>query len=180
MKEISYRSGKGWFVCYCAPNQQKRAKSGILELGHDVYMPMEKYRKPVRGKMTTLERPLLGPYLLFSLDPHKDQWPHDVDGVEYVLSSGSEPSRVPGIWVDAMRKAELYGEFDRTPNSPQPFQIGETVRIAEGPFSGFHARIETFMAKLKSATATKRAKVLVEFFGGMVETELPVRDLERV
>lgn len=178
---VSYRSGKGWYVCYCSPQQLKRAKSGIIELGHDVYIPMEKYRKPVRGKMQTLERPLLGPYLFFSLDPHKDtKWPSDVDGVEYVLSNDGVPSRVPGIWIEAMRKSEAYGEFDRTPDSPQPFKIGETARISDGLFSGYHAVIEEFIAKLRSSKGSKRAKVVLDFFGRKMMLELPVRDLERV
>lgn len=182
MNEISYRSGVGWFVAVCAPQQNKRAKIGIEGIGHEVYMPLERVRKKVRGKMALIERPLFGAYLFFSLDPHKQEWSPilGVDGVEDILRNNQMPSRVPAAWIDLMRKAERYGEFDRTPESPQPFKIGETVRIGEGPFSGMHAIMQEFMAKLKSSTATKRARVLVEFFGRSMETEVEVCTLERV
>ncbi len=182
IEQISYRSGPGWHVAYCGPQQQKRAKSGIEALGHEVYMPVEKLRRRLRGKTMLVERPLFGAYLFFSLDPHRQEWSPilAVDGVEDILRNNLVPSRVPEVWITMMRKAEMYGEFDRTPDSPQPFSVGETVRIGEGPFSGMHAVMQEFMAKLKSSTATKRAKVLVEFFGRSIETEVEVCALERV
>lgn len=179
---ISYTSGSGWYVAYCAPMQHNRAKSGIEGIGHKTYMPLERLRKRKRGKLETVERPLLGPYLFFELDPHKEEWSPilAVDGVLDILRNNNNPSRVPDAWIIAMRKAELYGEFDKTPESPNPFKKGETIRISEGPFSGFHALIEEFIAKLRSSTANKRARVAVDFFGRVMRLELPVCDLERI
>lgn len=180
--EISYNSGPGWFVVMTAPNAQTRVKSGLEGIGREVYMPIEKLKRRERGKTRVIERPLLGPYMFFLLDPYKQEWSPilEVDGVIDVLRNNQIPSRIPDAWVNAIRKAEMYGEFDKTPDSPNPFKKGETVRISEGPFSGFHALIEEFIAKLKSATATKRAKVAVDFFGRVMRLELPVCDLERV
>lgn len=182
MNNISYTSGPGWYVVMSAPSAQTRVKSGIEGIGHKVYMPLERLRKRERGKLKLIERPLLGPYMFFALDPYKQEWSPvlEVDGVLDILRNNQMPSRVPEAWINAMRKAEMYGEFDKTPDSPHPFKKGETVRISEGPFSGFHALIEEFIAKLKSSTASKRAKVAVDFFGRCMKLELPVCDLERV
>jgi|SRR5512139_2076286 transcription antitermination factor NusG len=118
----------GWYVACCAPHRQARVKSGIERIGHDVYLPMERLRKRKRGRMVTIARPLLGPYLFFTLDPQCQQWTPilEVDGVWDILRPNSHPSRVPTILIEALRKAERYGEFDRTPNSPLPFRMGET------------------------------------------------------
>lgn len=54
------------------------------------------------------------------------------------------------------------------------------MRISEGFFSGYHALVQEFIAKLKSSTASKRAKVAIEYFGRMTAVELPVHALDRI
>jgi hypothetical protein len=45
------------------------------------------------------------------------------------------------------------------------------VRISEGFFSGYHALVQEFIGKMKSSTASKRAKVALEYFGRMTTLE---------
>ena len=104
----------------------------------------------------------------------------DVDGVEDVLRNNDVPSRVPVAWIDRLRKLEEFGTFDRRKNGPTPFEIGEMVRLSEGPFSGLNARIEGFVAKLKSSTASKRVRVLLDFLGQQTRMEVDVVVLEKV
>jgi transcription antitermination factor NusG len=54
------------------------------------------------------------------------------------------------------------------------------VRVTDGPFAGFNALIIEFIAKMRSATASKRAKVLLNFMGQATRIDLPVTSLEKL
>jgi transcription antitermination factor NusG len=179
MGGISYH-GPLWHVAYTAPRAERRALDGIADLGLEGYAPFEKLRPKVAGA-AAIERPLFARYVLFSRDPHQQDWQPvlDLDGISDVLMTSDDvPGYVPVSWVHAIRKAEGLGMFDRTTTQPDKFKVGETVRVSDGPFAGHNALITEFIAKLRSATASKRAKVLVSFMGRMSALELPITSLE--
>lgn len=179
---ISYRSGPAWHVAYTSARAEVEACKALIAAGFDAYAPAERLVKAIRGRKVDIERPLFSRYVFVSFDPHRDDWGRvqGVDGVEALLKNGDIPSRVPTAWIDGIRKAEEYGVFDRRRAVPNGFKAGDAVRVTEGPFNGFTARIEGFVAKLKSATATKRVKVLMDFMGSMQRFELDVTDMEKV
>ena len=171
-----------WLVVYTEPRAENRAKIGIEEVGHEVFLPLEKLRQRIekRNLWKQIERPVFSRYI-FARPPAPDAWGQipSIDGVVDVLRNNDRPSRVPAAFIDALRKAESYGVFDRTQNSPDPFEIGELVRVSAGPFAGHNAVIE-LIAKIKSTTAKKRAKVLLNFMGRKTSLDVDVCDLEKL
>lgn len=169
-----------WLVAYTAPRAENRVKIGIEEIGHEVFCPMEKLLTTIRGKRVETGRPLFSRYVF--VRPRFGLWGSvlTVDGVADILRNNDVVSTVSSVWIDAMRKAEAYGIFDRTKGSPYPFQIGEKVRVSAGAFAGHNVIIEKFIAKLKSTTAKKRAKVLLDFMGQQAKFDIDVCDLEKL
>jgi len=181
MQEFSRPSGTAWHVAYTEPNAEASARDEIIELGFEVYMPVERYMKAHRGKRVEFTRPLFPRYLFVGVAMGQQWQPIKyVEGVHDVLRNNDIPSRVPVGVIDFLRKSESVGVFDRRKNAPNPFKIGEIVRVSEGPFSGLNARIEAFAAKIKSTSASKRAKVLLAFLGRQVAMELDVVALEKL
>ncbi len=181
-QNLCYGDRIGWHVVYTGPLREEAVAREIRAAGFDVYLPMEQCTKLRRRKRVELSTPLFSRYLFVAFDPHLDDWQglRDIDDVDDILRNNDVPSRVPAAWIEALRKAEGLGAFDRRKGAPQPFAIGETVRVTEGPFAGLHARVEQFVAKMKSTTSSKRAKVLLDFLGGPTITELPVVSLEKL
>lgn len=180
MLALSY-SGPLWHVIYTAPRAERRVLEGIgEELKYEVYLPVERLRgnKPD----TSIERPLFARYLFVQVDPYRQDWQPllDIDGVSDVLRNNNIPSHVPAAWIEAIRKAEAVGIFDRTTRLPRDLNIGDIVRVEEGPFAGHRAVIQEFIGKLRSATASKRARVLVAFMGRAAMLDLSVTSLEKV
>lgn len=186
-----FPAGPAWYVLSTEPGADRvylnrdgdwacGLTDRVLDLGFDVYQPRERAMKTRQRKRVEVVEPLFNGYLFVCFDEHRDDWQRllDVKGVEDVLSNCDIPSRVPTAWVEAIRRAEHAGAFDRRPDA-SPFKVGELVRIAEGPFAGLHARIESLVAKLKSSTATKRVKVLMDFLGQASVIELPVSAVEK-
>ena len=170
-------SGPLWHVAYTEPRAEKDVCAALAhDIGYGVFMPMERAR-------SYPSRPLMPRYVFVEVDPYRQDWQpiRHVDGVVDVLMSGDDvPGYVPTAWIDAISKAEACGMFDRTTVLPNHFALNELVRVSDGPFAGLNATIIEFIAKMRSATASKRAKVLVQFMGRMAQAELPVTSLEKL
>lgn len=176
-------SGPLWHIAYVEPRAEKDVCADIArKLGFGVFMPMERLR-PWRDSRV-ISRPLFQRYVPVNVDPYLQDWQEilDVDGVVDVLRMpGSDvPGYVSSAKIEALMKAEAVGMFDRTTVLPNHFQIDELVRVSDGPFSGLNATIIEFMHKMRSATASKRAKVLLKFMGQMTSIEMPVTSLEKI
>jgi transcription antitermination factor NusG len=189
--------GPAWYVLSAEPGADRivwregvdgapghwasRLVDDVAAMGFDVYQPRERAMKMRRRKRVEIVEPLLNGYVFVRFDEFHDDWQRllDVRGVENVLSNCDRPSRVSNLTVETLRRAELAGAFDRRPDS-SPFKIGELVRIAEGPFAGLQAHVQHLIAKLRSTTATKRVKVLMQFLGNATVIELPVASVEKV
>jgi transcriptional antiterminator RfaH len=169
-------SGPLWHVCYVEPRTEIRACEDITdELGFEAYAPVERLKRPVRGVLSAIERPLFPRYIFVGVDPYRQEWQRLLD-IAGILGTNGAPGCVPAAWIAMIRKMEECGVFDRTKVEPDKFKIGDIVRVSEGPFSGLTGRIESFAAKLKNATASKRVKLLMDF----CHLDMDVTGLERL
>lgn len=180
-------NGPLWHVAYVETSSEIDVAEDINEtLGFPVFVPAEKVWTVYRGRRVMACKPLFEGYIFPRVHPYMQDWSRlrDIDGVIDVLGAPRDregiPSYVPAPMIDALRKAQDMGVFDRTTAIPDGFKVGDSVVIGEGPFAGFTAEIRGFMAKMKSATARKRAKLLVQFMGRMCAAELDVTALEKL
>ena len=187
-ENVSY-AGILWHVAYVEPRFEARVTRDVVdELGFEAYAPMERHWAMKRGKRVQVARPLFPRYLFVGVDPYRQGWQAllDVDGVVDVLGRPALdepdrlPSHVPPSWIAAIRKAEQCGVFDRTKAMPDNFKIGEKIRVSDGPFTGYFAIIQHFIAKLRCTTQRKRARVLVQFMGRMSAVEMDLTQLEKL
>lgn len=170
-----------WLVAYTEPRAELRAKDGIEDIGGEVFLPLEKISRQIqrRNLWKRIERPLFSRYIF--VRPRLGQWARLllIDGVVDILRNNDIPSTIPPTWIEALRKAEAFGVFDRTRGAPDPFKIGELVKISAGPFAGHSGIIEKFIAQMRSSTAKKRAKVLLNFVGQQARVDIDIRDLAK-
>jgi transcriptional antiterminator RfaH len=173
---ISYRSGPAWHVVYTEPQAEKEAQVGIRDLGLDVYMPMERWARRVRGKSTVVSKPLIPRYVFVAFDPGLYNWGPilSVDGVLELLRNEGLPMRVPQAQIERLWGAEAVGAFDRTRSW---LEVGEAVRVKDGPFAGHIGLIESFVAKLRSCKAKRRVKLVMGLLG---RVELDLCEVEKV
>lgn len=179
-------AGPLWHVPFVHTGQEFEVAAAIMsELSFPVFVPRELVWTVRRGIKVKTARPVLPGYIFVEVDPARQDWQRilDIDGVIDILGAMHDhdvPGYYPAAWIAAWRKMEFIGEFDQTTKIPAGFEVGETVRISDGPFSGYHALIAEFMAKMKSTTARKRAKVLTNYMGRMMTLDLPVTSLEKL
>lgn len=150
-----------------------RVWEGIL---FQVLVPTEKVYKIRNGKKVISERHLLPGYIMVQADPTKLS-------PEAVQSIANYPNVIHFLGKNepiALQPAEvnrLLGKVDESQDLGEtmlePFIVGETVKIIDGPFSEFVGDIQEVNEE------KKKLKVIVKIFGRGTEVELNFMQVEK-
>jgi len=152
-------------------------RSGWQEFIFSVIVPTEKVYKIRNGKKVMQERNLLPGYILveaFGNSLNGDIAKHISDMPNVIHFLGKEVP-LPMTQVEANR---LLGKVDESSEAgevmSEPFLIGETVKITDGPFAEFVGDIQEVNEE------KKKLKVVVKIFGRGTEVELNFMQVEKI
>ncbi|MBP6825031.1 MAG: transcription termination/antitermination factor NusG [Saprospiraceae bacterium] len=152
-------------------------RSGWKEFIFSVIVPTEKVYKIRNGKKVMQERNLLPGYILIEaigqkLNGDVSKVIADIPNVIHFL--GKE-TPIPMTQTEANR---LLGKVDESSEAgetlSEPFLIGETVKIIDGPFAEFVGDIQEVNEE------KKKLKVIVKIFGRGTEVELNFMQVEKI
>jgi len=152
-------------------------RSGWKDIVFSVIVPTEKVYKIRNGKKVMLERNLLPGYILVEaygakLNGDVAKMISDIPNVIHFL--GKE-TPLPMTQVEANR---LLGKVDESSEAGEtmiePFLVGETVKITDGPFAEFIGDIQEVNEE------KKKLKVIVKIFGRGTEVELNFMQVEKI
>jgi transcriptional antiterminator RfaH len=136
--ELSSRAA--WVVVNTHANQESIAERNLINRGYEVYAPV--IRKQIRHARRSHDvlRPLFPCYLFARPNVREMRWRPILStlGVRSVVRSGDSPSLLPERLVAELKAREKNGVIVRPASSRK---IGETVRLARGPFDGFAGQI---------------------------------------
>lgn len=172
---ISYPLGRAWYVLAVNPPREFNAERKIRgQYGFTVYTPRVLNKKIIRLRKVTVATPLFPGYVFVNFDIYKDNWTkiiEEIDGIA-ILTNCDIPVRVATQTIEALQRAELAGAFDyRKPGSA--FKVGDDVEIKVGPFAGM-------IAKVRSATQKRRARVALNFLGRLSIFNFETCDLVKI
>lgn len=171
---ISFPLGRAWYVVSAFSRSEDDIEREVIDLGFEAYVPRQKVKRIVRGRRVEQEVALFPGYLFVSFDHDRDNWAFilDIDGVIEILRNSNVPVRVNATIIDRLRRAEAAGQFDKTKPGAE-FSEGQEVEIMEGPMAGL-------IAKIKSARAKNRIKILTNLFGTAIVSDIDACKLRRV
>lgn len=141
-----------------------------------VLVPTEKVYKIRNGKKVISERNILPGYILLEALPAKlsGEVIQEIANIPNVIHFLGKNTPIP------MREAEanrLLGKVDETQDAGEaliePFIVGETVKIIDGPFTEFVGDIQEVNEE------KKKLKVIVKIFGRGTEVELNFMQVEK-
>ena len=171
-----------WYIVHAYSNfEQKVAESirqsasekGMSDLFEEVFVPTEDVTEVRRGRKVTSERRYLPGYVLVKMILN-DQTYHlikETPKVTGFLGSGNRPMPVSQKEVDRIRGV-VTDSIER-PRSTITFEIGENVRVVDGPFASFSGVVEDVDED------TQRVKVAVSIFGRATPVELEFAQVEK-
>ena len=127
------------------------------------------------GQRSTSERKFFPGYVLVEMEMNDDTW-HLVKNTGkvtgFVGGSGHRPTPISEKEVD-----KIMSQMQEGADKPRPkvqFEVGEMVRIKEGPFTDFNGNVEEVNYE------KSRLRVSVTIFGRATPVELEFQQIERL
>jgi transcriptional antiterminator NusG len=153
-------------------NIEHRAESmGMSEHILQVVVPTETEIEIRNGVRREVERRVFPGYVLVNMIMDEDSWyvVRNSPGVTGFVGMGNKPTPLSDTEVDKIMKRI---ESDQ-PRLKVTFQLGEQVRIIDGPFAEFSGTVQEIYED------KGKAKVLVSFFNRETPVEVDFLQLER-
>lgn len=169
-------TGKKWYVLRAVSGKEAKVKEYIeAEIKHnpllnqyvsEVLIPMEKHASMRNGKRVVKEKIALPGYVLVEAELKGDV-AHTLRFMPNVLGFlGGLDNPTPVKQSDVNRILGTAEETEIVDDIAIPFVVDETVKVTDGPFSGFSGVIEEVNAE------KHKLKVMVKIFGRKTPLEL--------
>ncbi len=174
--------GQRWYIVHVysgfekkvAQSLREQAQSkGMGELFEDIMVPTEEVVKMRRGQKISSERKFFPGYVLAKMEMTDESY-HLVKNTPKVtgfLGTGHKPS--PITEAEADRILRQVQEGVERPKPSIIFEIGEQVRVCDGPFTSFNGLVEDVDEE------RARLKVAVSIFGRPTPVELEYSQVEK-
>jgi transcriptional antiterminator NusG len=171
-----------WYIIHAYSGFEKKVAEAIREqarvqqmedLFEEVMVPTEEVVELRRGQKVSTERKFFPGYVLAKMEM-TDQSYHLVKNVPKVtgfLGAANKP--VPISEAEAQRILQQVQEGIERPKPTISFEIGEEVRVCDGPFESFNGMVEEIDEE------RSRLKVSVSIFGRATPVELEYTQVEK-
>jgi len=169
-----------WYVLHTYSGYENKVKRTIesrvealdlVDRVYDVIVPTQEEVEIKAGLRQTVEKKVFPGYVLVRMDLDDDTFYalKNTPGVTGFVSINNKPSPLGNAEVQNI----LKGMTAEAPKVKVSFQVGDTVRITDGPFADFRGEIDEINQE------RGKMKVLVSFFGRETPVELDFLQAER-
>lgn len=180
-----------WYVLRVVSGKERKVKeyldkdiirSGWQEIIKQIFLPMEKVYKVQNGKKVMREKNYFPGYVMMEVMNGKlnDDIVQHISNISNVMHFLTDGKGSKGNII-SLRKSEvnkMLGKVDEMNDQgvtmSEPFIIGETIKIIEGPFNDFNGVIEEVNDE------KKKLKVTVKIFGRSTPVELNYMQVEKL
>ena len=171
-----------WYIVHAYSNFEKKVAESIREQAHshglddlfsEILVPTEDVVEIRRGRKVNAERKFFPGYVLVKMDLTDEAY-HLVKNTPKVTGFlGSAAKPMP---VSEKEVARIIGAIEEGVERPRPtisFEIGETVKVIDGPFASFNGSVEQVDEE------RARLRVTVSIFGRATPVELEYSQVEK-
>jgi transcriptional antiterminator NusG len=188
---VSEKESK-WYVLRVVSGKERKVKEyldkDVIRNGWDkivkqIFLPVEKVYKVQNGKKVMRERNFYPGYIMIEVEHGKlsDEMVQHLSNISNVMHFLTDGKGSKGQII-SLRRAEvnkMLGKADEMADASgikmsEPFIIGETIKIIDGPFNDFNGVIE------EVSDEKKKLKVQVKIFGRATPMELNYMQVEKL
>src|ERR1700684_1798878 len=172
-----------WYIVHAYSNFEKKVAESIREQAHnqglddkfsEILVPTEDVVEIRRGRKINSERKFFPGYVLVKMDLTDEAY-HLVKNTPKVTGFlGSDNKPMPISDAEAARILHQVQEGIERPKPSITFEVGEQVRVSDGPFGSFHGTVE------EVDDGRSRLKVAVSIFGRATPVELEFGQVEKL
>jgi transcription termination/antitermination protein NusG len=174
---------KRWYIVHAYSNFEKKVQDsirdqvkqrGLADLFDEIMVPTEKVVEVRRGRKVDAERKFFPGYVLVKCDL-TDEVYHLIKNTPKVTGFlGADNKPMPISDAEASRILHQVQEGIERPKPSVSFEVGEQVRVSDGPFASFNGTVE------EVDDSRSRLKVAVSIFGRATPVELEFGQVEKL
>jgi len=171
-----------WYVIHVYSGFEKKVaeairdqaeKKGMDDMFEEVLVPTEEVVELRRGQKINSERKFFPGYVLVKMEMTDESW-HLVKNTPKVTGFLGNRKPSPITEREANQILQQVKEGVERPKPSVIFEIGEQVRVADGPFTSFNGMVEDVDEE------RARLKVAVSIFGRSTPVELEYSQVEKL
>jgi transcriptional antiterminator NusG len=172
-----------WYIVHAYSNferkvaesiKERAAAAGLGDKFEEVLVPMEEVVEMRRGRKIASERKFFPGYVLVKMELDDETYHLIKDTPKVTGFLGTENKPIPITEEEAGRILQQVQEGVERPKPSVSFEIGEQVRVADGPFASFNGLVEEVDEE------RARLKVAVSIFGRATPVELEYAQVEKL
>jgi transcriptional antiterminator NusG len=174
---------KRWYIVHAYSNFENKVmesirdqakQRGLSDHFEEILVPKETVTEVRRGRKVNAERKFFPGYVLVKMDL-TDEVYHLIKNTPKVTGFlGSDNKPMPISDAEANRILQQVQEGIERPKPSVTFEVGEQVRVSDGPFASFNGTVE------EVDEGRSRVKVAVSIFGRATPVELEFTQVEKL
>jgi transcriptional antiterminator NusG len=175
-------AGLKWYIVHTYSGHENKARLSLIERVRnanlteffgDVLVPTESVNEMVKGQRRTTTRKFFPGYMFVQM-VLDDRTFHLVKNTPKITGflGGTKPTPVPEQEITGVKSNANEGGKPR-PKAKVTFEVGDSVRVTEGPFANFSAKVEEVKPE------KQKVKVTVSIFGRATPVELDFNQVEK-